>query len=529
MKNAMHIFYSFLLGVIFCGEPSFSQKFTTVTGRLYDQVADQPLPYANIILLRQADKSLAEGTSSDTGGYFRLDHIEAGSYLLQVSMMGYTTISREVLLKEDVPFEAGVLLMQEQTTELKEVNIAGFRSKGKTDQDKTVFYMTGKIYEASQSGADALRYIPGIRMDLLQNISLDGSRNILLLIDGRESEMSFVRQIDAHDIDRVEIMSTPPARYDAEVTGVINIILKKDKKPGLFGHILLDIPTAPQVMYARPSANLNFSFRNIHIYGSYSGEMICGDLYDHTTRTIAVKTKYDLYVRQKYVSHQCDLGLDYFVTKKDQLRFRAYYNPGSASYSGSAVALSEGEFAINSTSGYERSDRNRQTYYSVFYQHRFNEKGSELTLDIINTNLRSEQITDFTAVEIPGGSGTFQNKLEPGQNSLSVRIDGRLPLNKKLELGIGSRMKWQHMFDATNEFDYSDLVCAVYTTMGFTHEKYDWTIGIPVEDARSEFKDDFENHVLSVLPNVSLNFKLPAKQNIRFAAGNLSSGPISSS
>src|SRR5665811_416334 len=103
------------------------------------------------------------------------------------------------------------------------------RDRAKAEADKTTYFMNRKMYDASNTGVDMLNYIPGVQVDLMKNISLEGSQHIIILVDGKERDRNFLSQLNAGQIDKVEVNNTPGSRYDSGITGVINIILKKDK------------------------------------------------------------------------------------------------------------------------------------------------------------------------------------------------------------------------------------------------------------------------------------------------------------
>ena len=128
--------------------------------------------------------------------------------------------------------------------------------KAKTDADKTTYFMNKKMYDASNTGVDILNYIPGIQVDIMKNISFEGSQNIVILVDGKERDRNFVSQLNANQIDKVEVINAPGSRYDADVTGVINIILKKDRESGINGHIYAEVPTSKSEIYVFPDLQL---------------------------------------------------------------------------------------------------------------------------------------------------------------------------------------------------------------------------------------------------------------------------------
>jgi outer membrane receptor for ferrienterochelin and colicin len=128
------------------------------------------------------------------------------------------------------------------------------------------------MYDASDNGVDILNYIPGVQVDIMKNISLEGSQHIVILVDGKERDRNFLSQLNARQIDKVEIIDTPGSKYDADVTGVINIILKKDKASGIDGHLHLEVPTSKSAIYVFPDYSFNYSLRKLNLYTSYDGE-----------------------------------------------------------------------------------------------------------------------------------------------------------------------------------------------------------------------------------------------------------------
>ena len=123
------------------------------------------------------------------------------------------------------------------------------------------------------NGVDMLSYIPGVQVDIMKNISLEGSQHIIIMVDGKERDRNFLSQLNSSQIDKVEVINTPGSRYDADVTGVINIILKKDKESGLNGHIHAEVPTSESVIYIFPDYSFNYSFNKLNLFTSYNGDL----------------------------------------------------------------------------------------------------------------------------------------------------------------------------------------------------------------------------------------------------------------
>ena len=134
--------------------------------------------------------------------------------------MGYKQTIREVDVLSSVPIDVGNILLQDSVFVIAETVVTGDRLKGKSEGNKTIYFMNKKIQGASGSAPDVLRHVPGIQVDLKQNISLEGSQNILLLVNGKERDNSFISQLNPARIDRVEVLNAPSSKYDADVSGI---------------------------------------------------------------------------------------------------------------------------------------------------------------------------------------------------------------------------------------------------------------------------------------------------------------------
>ena len=107
--------------------------------------------------------------------------------------------------------DAGIIILQDTSIMLKELVIVGERIKAKSESDRTTFFVTKKMLDVSNTGVDVLKLIPGVQIDLMQNISLEGSQDILIYVDGKERDKSYISQLSPDQIDQIEIISAPPS------------------------------------------------------------------------------------------------------------------------------------------------------------------------------------------------------------------------------------------------------------------------------------------------------------------------------
>ncbi len=155
--------------------------------------------------------------------------------------------------------------IQEDYKKLEEAVIVGQRLKGEEKIDRTVFTINDDVRKASTTALDALKHIPSVTVDFQNNVTLEGSSNIQFYVDGILRNKEYVAQIKPEQIDKVELITNPGVKYDADVSGVINILLKKEKRSGVSGSVKIPIPH-PTKIVAEPSANIEYGNQKFRVY-----------------------------------------------------------------------------------------------------------------------------------------------------------------------------------------------------------------------------------------------------------------------
>ena len=219
------------------------------TGTLLDQANGQPLPFADVILLRAADSSFVAGSQTNLDGHFVVPAPPAaGRYLLRLMALGYQPQRRVLTLGGSTPpVVLGALRMAPAATkQLGEVTVTGQKAIVQQELGKTVINVEKDLSSVGGMATDVLRNVPSVAVDASGAVSLRGSSNLTILIDGKPAGVSNgggggprLDQIPASRIAQVEVMTNPSAKYDAQGTAVINIITKKNQKPGVNGQLSL--------------------------------------------------------------------------------------------------------------------------------------------------------------------------------------------------------------------------------------------------------------------------------------------------
>ncbi|MDP4275618.1 MAG: TonB-dependent receptor, partial [Bacteroidota bacterium] len=503
---------------------TYAQEKTFLTGKLVDQKTNQAVPYANVSLEKVSDSSPMSSSISDTAGIFFINPIPKCKYKLSIKIIGYEPEIRIINLENESKNDVGTIYLQNKDIKLKETVITGERPEARPERGKTTFYVTQKMLDATNTGTDVLRLIPGIQIDIMQNISLEGNPNILILVDGKERDRHFIAQLNSNQIEKIEVISVPPSSYDARVTGAINIILKKERDYGLNGQIFAEIPTNGSEIYIFPNYSLNYGFKKLNLYTSYNGEMSYFDIHECTKRKEWNNTDFNeiisnQYVRQMDWSHRFHYGFDYFLSSRDQLNFYAFFNPYSQEHNGTANLQLNGKINRQWEAKKEDTDINTGSLYSLFYRHIFNKKGQEITLDISNYRLKAENKTDYIDESRENNSAIRVNEVKPRQNVASIKIDFVTPLSDKFVFNSGIKGKFQVMQDRySNSFKYNENIYAVYATATYNkNSRYEMNTGLRVENFNSTLKSGFNHQGLSFFPYVSVKYKLTGTQNIQFS------------
>jgi hypothetical protein len=500
-----------------------AQEKKSVTGKLIDLKSNEAVPFANVALVKELDSAPVNGTISDENGTFIIGPVATGNYKLFISVIGYKPVTQSINVTNPGVVDAGVIFLQDTATIIKETVVIGERAKAKSEPDKTTFFITKKMLDASGTGIDVLKLIPGVQIDLMQNISVEGSRNIQIFVDGKERDGSFIGQLNPNQIDKVEIISKPSSNFDGNITGAINIILKKERNSGVSGHVYAEIPTSASQIFVHPDFSLNYGYNKLNLYTSYKGEFAYLDIHEETIRkqfniddTLEISS--NQYVYQKNWSHRFNYGFDYFANDHNQLNFYAFYNPFSRELDGYADSQTSDSINNYWKAKKEDTDRNRSTFYSLYYKHDFDKKGRALTFEISNYSLKSENSTEYTPVENDNLPATRVNTIKPQQNEAGIKLDYTSPVGKRFNLGTGFKARYKLLQDRKiKDYNYTEEILAAYATIDYKQTKYDINLGGRAEKSATNMGNNFNNRIFSFFPHFNFNYKLTSRQNMQLS------------
>ena len=243
----------------------------TVKGKVLDKNNDEALGFVNIAVSPKGSKKISGGATTDLDGKFLIKDLPYGSYTLTLSFVGYKTVTKEFQLSatnKTVSY-AGIH-MAEDANMLNEVKVVGQKSTMKLEVDRKTFDVSSNLANVGESASEVLDNIPSVEVDNDGNVSLRGNASVEVWINGRSAGLTsdnmgqVLQQIPAESIDRIEVMDNPSAKFSAEGgAGIINIILKKDRKAGYYGSVSAGGDTRNG---ARGGFNFNYNSRYVDFY-----------------------------------------------------------------------------------------------------------------------------------------------------------------------------------------------------------------------------------------------------------------------
>ena len=514
-----HTLYAafFLLFLIIHAPFLQAQHNKLITGLVTDSEEKVPLPFAHVALLDSTETNMIAGTVSDIDGIFSLRVSDSGNYILRISVIGYESYYKQIDVKSEETIELGeiplsfALIMHESIMVMGEVT-------ARPSADRTSYYVNENLVSASSSGTDLLKFIPGIDVDIMQNISLEGSRNIIIFVDGKERDRSFLSQLHSSQIDRVDILNMPPASFEASVTGALNIVLKKQPEYSFSGHLNLDVPTSHSEKYLFPAYSVNYSRGRLNLFTSYNGEFSYFDVMEKSERS-AFETEWNSVqnVRQQYWSHKFHYGIDYAISSSHELGFYGWFNPYSQENSGTAEAMEQGEQASFWSSDKIDDDSNHSEFYSVFYNYQPDgQNGRKLSFDAARQTLNATN--SVTYVNHQAGD-IIQNLMKPNRQIHRVRMDYRQPMTDRLVIEGGLQARTIRMTDEEIiDFEYRDENVAGYGSFTYNSSQIDLQSGMRVESASYGLQSSDKNHHVALFPNASIQYRIPeTSQSVRFS------------
>ncbi len=472
------------------GPPSLGKVY----GRVLDAATGKPAEFATIAVFTQGSDSLVGGTIVRPNGDFSVEKVPLASLRVVISFIGYKALEQVVTLgPERIEVDLGNVSLESDAELLQEVEITGQSSQVVMKVDRRVFNVERDLSTRGGTGVDVMKNIPGLSVDVEGNVEMRGS-SPQILIDGRPTAMT-LDQIPSEEIESVEVITNPSVIFDASSTGgIINVILKKNTKPGYFGQLQGGVGTNDRY---QASGNLNIREGKVGINLSYNYNTSANETDGRTNRTDLVDGLPSAIFRQDARSentwsmHGGRIGLDWEMSNRNTLsvsqniRTRASNGTELQTF---RTATPENE-TISSGEQFNLNDMsNLSGNTQVMFRRKSIKQGKEWTADLNYNHWQRDSRSAFTTNTF--GTGGDQLEYSPRTqeniggawlNGIRAQFDVVDPLNDRTKIewgGMGSYTldnTWLNVYltspligtnmpdtGQTNDYMITDMVNAAY-------------------------------------------------------------------
>ena len=542
---------------------SQNQKEITVSGKIIEKDSNLPLEYATVAFVNTENKIIAGGITDEKGNY--AIEVLQGTYAVRFEFISYKTETlNNKSFQENTTLPT--LKMELDTESLDEVIVRAETTEVQIRLDKKVYHIGKDLTTSGATVSDALDNVPSVTVDVDGAIALRGNENVRILINGRPSAIAglgdtdALRQLPAEIIDRVEVITSPSARYDAEGTaGILNIVLKKDKILGFNGSV--------QTNFSYPfgsgvTANVNLRTSKFNIFNTtgvnYRESPGRANFVNNFSGTnvenpLIIEDRDYNRTRQGF---NTNLGIEYFINDNSSLTASGFFrNSDDEDFTTNVTQEFDNlnNFVLSTNRDENETEDDQNLQFSLNYINNFNDEGHNLTVDFQWEQGEETQrsfIDEFT---------TFPNNiLLPAERILEIedqteylaQADYVLPIGENAQFEAGYRGTFENTItdylleeqqvvngpflkndSLTNVFNFTQNIQAVYTQYGDKIGKFSYLLGLRLESTVlkgevtgtdvgnsiiSDLNIDFDKNFLGLFPTVNLVYELAERENLTF-------------
>ena len=508
IRNTTLIFIFFLITLASFGQ----SRQIVLSGIITDAESSEPLPYATVSVYNR-NGDLADGGIADENGVFKLN-LPPNDYSLNFEYIGFESVTIDI---KPYPnnINIGTVKLISSFDSLEGVDVVGQSAEVEIRLDKRVYNVSKNNLIRGGTVSDVLENVPSVSVDIDGNIELRGNNNVRILVDGKPSGLIGLGGIDAltrlpaESIEKVEVITSPSARYQAEgTTGIINIILAKRFLKGLNG--VFNLSAGRNDTYSG-SANLNYRKGKFNFFtnSGYSDRTNKGRAVQDNVYTDPLESV-ERYVEERQFNRRrqgfnVNIGLDYQMTEKTSLTMSYLTNERDGDDS---TINEQSQYQIDGvlvTNRYEKEiDREDSNQFSVDFEHQFNKQGHKLTATFQtekNDETETSDINSFFENGQPSDDSEINRTVENQERNLA-QLDYVFPIDKNTQFEAGYRgtdNKRKIDFEVqiidendnatvdgnlSNVLDFEQEVHALYSQYGKKFNTFSFLAGLRFENTR---------------------------------------------
>ncbi len=422
-----------------------------VYGRVLDSATGKPAEFSTVAIFVSRNDSLVGGTIVQGNGDFSVTKVPLGTLRVEISFIGYEAHVEEVTLSRTrMEVDLGNISLKADAKLLQEVEITGRSSQVVMQVDRRVFNVERDLSTRGGTGVDVMKNIPGLSVDVEGNVEMRGS-SPQILIDGRPSAIT-LEQIPSEDIERIEVITNPSVAFDASSTGgIINVILKKNTKPGYFGQLQAGVGTNDRY---QASGNITVKEGKVGVNLSYNYNTSDNLTKGRTQRTDLLNGAATSTFEQngendtQFSMNGGRLGLDWDVSNRNSLSFSQSVR--MMSHGGNELQTfrsntAGGELISNGEQANESLSDNLSANTQLMFRRKSPKEGKEWTADVNYSHWQRESNSSFTTSTFGNTGEQFTNSPRRQDNlggafvnSIRAQFDAVDPLNERTKLEWGA-------------------------------------------------------------------------------------------
>jgi outer membrane receptor protein involved in Fe transport len=515
-------------------------KKNILEGLVIDKETQEPLEYATISLLNEMFPERIQGGITNTEGKFKLE-VFPGKYNITIEYIGFDKITLEgktIRVNENL----GTFELEIAAESLNEIELVGERTEVEIRLDKRIYNVGKDITVRGGSVADVLDNVPSVSVDVEGNIALRGNENVRILINGKPSGLvglsgpQGLRSLPAESIEKVEVVTSPSARYEASGTaGILNIILKKEELEGFNGSFIVNggFPTT----YGG-NATLNWRTKKLNIFSTTSlrsSESRGGGIFESENFDPVRFVNENRDYQRNRNSTFFNLGAEYLIDEKTSLTLSGFLRRSNNESNNTTEIdnLNASGQIIDEFGRYQSEEEidNSQQFTANFTK-KFDEDGHELIIEF-QTETSGEDESDLAE-----NTRIFDQESESleDQRRTLLQMDYVWPINQKTQFELGYRGNFSFQETEYNVFDLLDTgrtpntqltnflgftqnVNAAYTQFGQKINKFSYLMGLRMEKTHIEIDQRTSNifkekDYTDWFPTLNLSFEFNEKENV---------------
>lgn len=543
-------------GPLTSNSPAPAAKKFIVRGKVIEAESSAPMGYANVALFAAADSSVAGGIMTADNGSFEIKNIIPGKYYLSVNFIGFAkkTIPLQITAAKPI-HDVGTIKLLSADQKIGEVEVVAEKQRVEFKIDRRVVNVSQNIVSTGGTAVEVLENTPSVQTDFEGNVTLRGSSNFTVLIDGRPSVVKgsdALRQLPAAGIDKIEIITNPSAKYDPDGdSGIINVVMKRNQKDSFSGLVNM---TAGLGDKYRGDANFTYRTKkwDFTLGADFSDMTSLGtrDMLQKITNGDTLTTRKTLADGTNFhKGHNIKGGIDYMLSPSTTIGIIGTI--GSMDHGDANIGHQTTSYNLGFPTTYlyqDNSSTRGGNYWSgnVNFMHKFDNKGHELqglfyfsgeNGDDISNNINYTSDANWNPIKT--NPYKYRSNESPVENEYRLKLDYVLPINEKdkLEAGYQGRFvkskenfifeefnylsnNWENNPKYSSRVNYSQDIHAVYGTFSHQNNTFSYQLGLRTEYTNRDLYSERANKTYALnrfdfFPTIHLSQKFPKEYELQ--------------